>query len=295
MRVVVTIPAYNEEHSIGKVISDIKKVMSKTNHNWKIQVVNDGSKDKTAQIAKKHGAIVISHPRNRGLAQTFRTEMANALKLKPDVIVHTDADGQYPAEYIPKLIEKVEQGYDLVLGSRFKGKIQSMPLTKYLGNLAFSKALSALTGVKLSDGQSGFRAFTAEVAREIKFINTFTYTQEQLIKAAKQKFKIGEIPIYARKTRGSRLFKGPLDFAVRAWINIFRIYRDYNPIKFFGGVGLGFIGVSVLIGLYTVGSWAFGFIDSINEKIPSLLLTIIFFTTGVQIVLFGFIADQINT
>jgi len=294
MRVVISIPAYNEELTLGKVISEIHQVMKKTKYRYEVQVVDDGSKDKTVQVAKKAGARVYSHPRNRGLAQTFQTEVAQALKHKADIMVHTDADGQYPAEYIPPLIEKVEQGYDLVLGSRFRGKIQSMPFIKRFGNMAFSQVLSALTKTRITDGQSGFRAFTAEVAREIKFINTFTYTQEQLIKAAKQKFRITEIPIYARKTRRSRLFRGPLDFALRAWINIFRIYRDYNPIKFFGGIGMFFLATSLLLGTYAIGSWILGFTESINDKIPSLLLTIVFFSTGIQIILFGFIADKIQ-
>ena len=97
MKVIITIPAFNEEESITKVIKEIKQVMSKTKYNYQILVVDDGSKDKTASLAKKAGATVHSHRRNRGLAETFQTEMLKCLELKADVIVHTDADGQYPA------------------------------------------------------------------------------------------------------------------------------------------------------------------------------------------------------
>src|SRR3990167_6342487 len=113
-----------------------------------------------------------------------------------------------------------------------------MPLLKRIGNRAFSRVISSLTGVKITDSTTGFRAFTKEVALNIKFINTFTYTQEQIIRAAKQRFRITEIPIETRKTRESRLFKNPFEYAVKAWINIFRIYRDYEPLAFFGRVGL---------------------------------------------------------
>ena len=152
MNIVITIPAYNEEKSIGKVIDDIKKTMS--SKRYKILVVNDGSIDNTANIAKEHGAHVYSHQKNQGLAQSFKTEMIESLKLNPDVIIHTDADGQYLASDIPKLLNEIENGYDLVLGSRFKGKIESMPLIKRIGNKLFSKTISHITNLKISDAQT---------------------------------------------------------------------------------------------------------------------------------------------
>ena len=104
MRVVITIPAYNEEGTIGRVISNIKEVMKKTRYNHRILVVDDGSRDKTADISKRSGAVVYKHPKNYGLAETFKTEMQKCLELNADVIVHIDADGQYLAREIPLLI-----------------------------------------------------------------------------------------------------------------------------------------------------------------------------------------------
>ena len=207
--------------------------MRNTAYNYQILVLDDGSRDHTVEVAKSYDAVVVSNRRNMGLAETFRVEMRECLRLGADIIVHTDADGKYHSKHIPELIQKVEQGCDLVLGSRFKGKIESMSLLKQLGNIAFAEVLSSLTKVRITDSTTGFRAFTAEVARNINYINTFTYTQEQIIKASKQGFRIAEIPITARKTRESRLFKNPFQFAWRAWINIFRIYRDYEPLMFF--------------------------------------------------------------
>src|SRR3989344_4300936 len=137
MKVLISIPAYNEEKTIGHVIKEIKKAMDATEYQYKIMVVNDGSKDNTSAIAREAGALVFDHPRNYGLADTFRTEIQRALLLNFDVFVHTDADGQYPAIYIPKLIKEIENGYDLVLGNRFLGGIEEMPLMKRLGNRAF--------------------------------------------------------------------------------------------------------------------------------------------------------------
>lgn len=293
MRIIISIPAYNEEKTIGKVIKEIKEAMSYSKYktNYKILVLNDGSKDKTAEIAKKAGAIVVSHKRNLGLAQTFIDEVNEFLKSKADIMVHTDADCQYPAIYIPKLIEKIELGYDLILGSRFRGKIEKMPITKRLGNIAFAYVFTALIKRKITDSTTGFRAFTREVAESIEFINTFTYTQEQILKAARLKFKIKEIPIFARKTRKSRLFKSSFQYAIKAWINIFRIYRDYDPLKFFGKIGLFMFSLGFIIGLYFVYlHLTIGIIGHLG--LLFLMLLLIF--SGIQIIFFGFLADMMG-
>ncbi len=289
MKVIIAIPAYNEERDIARVLSEIKMVMGRTAYRYKILVFDDGSGDKTVEIARRVGAIVVSHKRNAGLAQTFRDEMKECLRLKADVIVHTDADGQYPAEAIPALIRKVEAGYDLVLGSRFLRRgYGALPLMKQLGNKAFATVLSRLTGVRLTDTTTGFRAFTSEVAHDIDYINNFTYTQEQIIKAAKQKFRITEIPIVARRTRPSKLFKGSFQYAVKAWINILRIYRDYEPLAFFGRVGGIFILAGGLIGIWLV--YRFITLGQIG-RLPSTILAMLFILTGIQVILFGFLAD----
>jgi len=289
MRVIVTIPAYNEEGTIGQVIKEIKQVMNKTGYDYKIIVVDDGSTDKTATIAKNEGAMVYSHPINLGLAETFKTEVKKSLDAGADIIVHTDADGQYLASEIPSLISKINEGYDLVLGSRFKNKIEHMPIVNRIGNKIFAKIFSKLINEKLSDTTTGFRAFNRNLAENIKLINTFTYTQEQIIRAVKQGFKICEIPIHTRKTRKSRLFKNPLDYAIKAWINIFRIYRDYNPLRFFGRVGLTLLCFGFLIGIY----FTYLHITSgIHGHLGLFFLMLILIFSGLQIILFGFLADM---
>ena len=291
MNIIITIPAYNEEATLPAVLDEIKDVMKQQKYQYQILVVDDGSQDRTAEVAKQHGVVVVSNKRNLGLAETFRVEMRECLKQKADIIVHTDADGQYRPQHIPELIEKVRAGYDLVLGSRFREKADHLPLLKRLGNIAFSKVLTSLTKTKITDSTTGFRAFTAAVAREINYINTFTYTQEQIIKAAKQGFKITEIPVTARKTRESRLFKNPWQYAVKAWINIFRIYRDYEPLAFFGRVGLVGLTLGVLIGFYFV---YLHFTTGIKGHLGLLFLMMIFLVFGLQTVLFGFLADMLK-
>ena len=289
-KVIITIPAYNEEKSIGKVLSGITQVMDSTKYKYALLVVDDGSRDHTRQVALKAGAKVISHQTNLGLAAAFRREVTECLKHDVDAIVHTDADGQYKAEDIPRLLKEIEQGYDLILGSRFKGKIEYMPALKRWGNKAFSKVLSKIVRIPISDGQTGLRAFTKEVGQQIKIISNHTYTQEQIIKAVKQGFRIKEIPVYfARRHGRSRLMSNPFDYAAKAWINIIRIYRDYEPLKFFGILG----GIPLVIGL-VVGLWLIYLFITTGavRRIPTAILSVMLVLVGLQIVLFGLLADM---
>lgn len=293
MLVVITIPAYNEGKTIGNIVREIRRVMDESAYSfkYKVLVADDGSQDDTAEAARKAGAIIVSHPRNFGLAETFRTEVKKSLDLGADIVVHIDADGQYLPKEIPLLINEVQKGNDLVLGSRFKGTIEYMPLTKRLGNRAFSKTLTHITGIPISDGQTGFRAFTNEVARKITIISNHTYTQEQIIKAVREKFRIKEVPVYfAKRKDKSRLISNPFGYAIRAWINIIRIYRDYQPLRFFGIFGGLFFFLGFLLGLYLVYIQFFG--EGVNRHFGLMMLDILILSIGFQIVIFGFLADM---
>ncbi len=286
--IVVTIPAYNEERNIGRVIEWIKTAM--TGYRYRILVVDDGSRDGTAEAARRHGARVVRHPYHYGLAETFRTEMENCLRLKADIIVHIDADGQYSPDEITSLLREIKNGYDLVLGSRFKGHIEYMPLMKRIGNIAFSTVVSHIAGVYISDCQTGFRAFTSRVAREIKIISSYTYTQEQIIRCVRQRFRVKEVPVtfYKRKGR-SRLMKNPFDYAVKAGINILRLYRDFQPLKFFGFFGLLFFCTGFVIGIWLLYLYL---TTGRVGHMPSTILSMMLMLMGIQIGLFGFFADM---
>jgi glycosyltransferase involved in cell wall biosynthesis len=290
MNVIVTIPAYNEAKTIGILINRIKKVMQKGRYKYKILVVDDCSKDKTANVAKESGAVVFSHPKNYGLAETFRTEIEKSLKLDADVIVHIDADLQYKPEEIPNLIKEIENGYDLVLGSRFKGKIERMPMINRMGNIAFSRVVSQMAGMKISDAQTGFRAFTKNFAKKVVIRSDHTYTQEQIIRAVKNKFKIKEIPVYFAKRNGkSRLISNPFSYALRAWINILRIYRDYKPLKFFGLIGTFVFSIGFLIGIYMT---YLHFTTGISGHFALLMLDVMILSIGFQLMTFALLADM---
>jgi glycosyltransferase involved in cell wall biosynthesis len=290
MKVIITIPCFNEEKTIGKVIDEINKVMGVLSYDYQIIVVNDGSNDQTGKIAQKHGAIVINNKRNLGLAETFKREMEECIKLGAEIIVHTDADGQYPAKYIPELIKGIENGHDLVLGSRFKGGAYSGSFVKKIGNIVFALVFSKILNAKITDTTTGFRALTTEVAT-LPLINDFTYTQEQLIRAAKRKLNVGEIFIKTRKTRASKLFSSPFHYAIKAWINIFRIYRDFAPIKFFGFFGGILLSIGLILGIWIV--YTILLTGSVGG-IPRVILSALALISGLQIMLFGFLADMLK-
>jgi len=176
------------------------------------------------------------------------------------------------------------------LGSRFAGKIESMPLLKKLGNKAFSKVISKIIKHKITDCQTGFRAFTKEVADKVNIISSHTYTQEQIIHAVKQQFKIKEVPIYFARRKGkSRLISNPFEYALKAWINILRTYRDYEPFKFFGGFGLILITLGSLLGLWFI---YLHFTIGIKGHLGLIMLMLLLLLGGIQILFFGFLADM---
>lgn len=291
MKVIVTIPAFNEEKTIGNVVKAVREVMGKSGYSHQVLVVDDGSRDDTAVNAGKSGAIVYSHPKNYGLAETFKTEIEKSLELKADVIVHIDADMQYQPKEIPKLLAEIKKGYDLVLGSRFRGKIEEMPWIKRFGNAAFSRVISQITGLEISDAQTGFRAFTKEVAKNIAITSNHTYTQEQIIRAVKQKYRIKEVPIFFAKRNGkSRLIPNPFGYAIRAWINIIRTYRDYEPLRFFGILGAFIFSIGIILGLYLVYFQFFG--GGAFRHLGLMMLDVLILSIGLQVIIFGFIADM---
>ena len=191
MQIVIGIPAYNEEKNIAKILLKLQTITSK------IIVCNDGSSDMTGEIAEKIGAIVINHPKNLGYGAGIRSIFLKAKELNPDILVTFDADGQHRIEDIQKVIDPIIKGdADIVIGSRFLSKNENVPTYRKLGINAITKIANITTKQKITDSQSGFRAYNKKAIQEI---NPSDYgmgvSTEILIKADKKELKITEVPI----------------------------------------------------------------------------------------------------
>ena len=220
--VLVTIPAYNEQESIATVIRKIQAALK--GRDYEIVVMSDGSTDKTVEIAEKAGAIAI-RKKHGGLADTFRYEMIYAIYRQPKYIVHIDADGQYSAWDIPKLLDAVDK-VDLVLGSRVMGYIEYMPFSKRLFNFLGAMFFSIIIGQKIWDVTTGLRAFNLKVAA-LTLKSDHTYTVEQLIKAKRAGFTITSVPASFYQRQGnSRLIPNSFNYLWRTVRNLPRMLRN---------------------------------------------------------------------
>ena len=294
MKLVVMIPAFNEEKSIGGVIREIPRKM-KGVKKVEILVINDGSTDRTVEVAKEAGADnVVSNKKNMGLAKTFRNGLDNALKMHADIIVNIDADGQYNAQEIPRLIEPVMKGEaDMVLGWRDVLNLDHMPLQKKIGNKVATFVTRMISGMPIIDAQTGFRAFSRECAMKMNLKGICTYVQETIFQAKYKDLKIVQVPVEFRKRDGdSRLISNIFKYAKNAGSTIVKTYRDYEPFKVFlsiGGViglaGFGF-GFRVLIHFLKTGL--------VTPYVPSAILGSMLMMIGFQIVIFGLLADMIK-
>jgi glycosyltransferase involved in cell wall biosynthesis len=295
MKLIVTIPAYNEEKTIDKVIKEIPRQISGI-ETIEVLVVNDGSTDNTVKVAKEAGADhIITLKENQGLAFAFRTGLEEALKRGADIIVNTDADFQYNQQQIPDLVKPVlEHKADIVLGSRFSGHIEHMSSQKRIGNIIATRVTRMASGYPVTDAQTGFRAFSRDAALRMNILSDYTYVQETIMQAVNHNLTMVEIPIdFRRRDGNSRLMSGVFNYAKRAASTIMRTYRDYEPLKVFGLIGLVFMfagmvtGVRVFIHYLQTGM--------VTPYLPSAVLTVILGIIGVQIIVFGLIADMLKT
>lgn len=205
MKTFCIIPAWNEENNIGEVLEKLKGFVDQ------VVVVDDYSSDRTGQIAREHGAIVLRHPINRGQGAALQTGNLYALKNGADIIVHFDADNQFSADEIPSVIAPLlSKEEDIVFGSRFLGKKANLPFFKEKVIMPLAKIINhQIFKIKLSDPQNGFRAMTRETAEKITISNRgFAHNNEIQMKAFSLKLRITEVPITVTYHRFGQKFSG---------------------------------------------------------------------------------------
>ena len=251
MQVVIGIPAYNEEKNIAKIIVKLQNIANK------IIVCNDGSTDLTSKIANKMGAIVINHPKNLGYGAAIKSLFSKARELDADVLITFDADGQHRIEDINKVLEPIEHNNaDIVIGSRFLDKKMKIPAYRKFGINAITKMSNITTKKKITDSQSGFRAYNKKALQEIiPSDNGMGISTEILIKSNKKSLRVIEVPItilYEGKTSTHN----PMSHGISVMLSTMKFISIEHPLKFYGIPGLiflltGFIFIIWAIQIYT--------------------------------------------
>lgn len=289
-KLIIQIPCYNEEATLGIALSELPRHIPGINCvEWLI--INDGSKDKTVEVAKSFGVdhiINLSH--NQGLAKAFMTGIEACLIAGADIIVNTDADNQYCADDIPKLIEPIlSKRAEIVIGTRPISKIKHFsPLKKILQKLG-SWVVRLASNTDIPDAPSGFRAISRSAAMQLNVFNEYTYTLEMIIQAGQKGIAITSVPIRTNKyLRPSRLVKSISGYVQRSLFTILRIFMTYQPLRFFTILG----SIPFTIGFMLGVRWLLLFFSGTTRtRIPSLILAAILIIIGVQLWVFGLVAD----
>ncbi len=250
MKLIIQIPCYNEAETLAETVAQLPKKVDGFDE-VEYLVIDDGSTDDTVEVAKKAGVHhIFRHYRNKGLAAAFKNGLAAAMQLGADVVVNTDADNQYNAEDIQKLVDPIlQKKAELVVGARPISEIAHFsPLKKKLQHLG-SWVVRLASNTDISDAPSGFRAISKNAAGRLLVYNNYTYTLETIIQAGQSGMTAISVPIRVNgETRPSRLFKSNFSYVWRSVRTILNIFVLYRPVQFFFTLGLAFLIPGLLIG-----------------------------------------------
>lgn len=290
-KLIIQIPCLNEEECLADTLKSLPRSIPGVDI-VEVLVIDDGSHDRTAEIARQEGAdYILRFPNNRGLARAFRVGLDACLRLGADIIVNTDGDRQYDGADIPALIRPILEGQaDMVVGDRDPSTLRHFSRGKRLLQRYGSWVVRTLSGTSIPDTTSGFRAFSREAALRLNVISDFTYTIETIIQAGKKRLPVTHVPVRSYPTRESKLFHSLWEYVKRSASTIVRIYALYEPLKVFSYLG----GLLILAGFIPgVRFLYYYFTGTGGGHIQSLLLTVLLIIIGFQTVLIGLVADLI--
>jgi glycosyltransferase involved in cell wall biosynthesis len=247
---VALIPAYNEERFIGSLVLAARAYVDQ------VVVIDDGSGDCTVEIAKLAGAIVVKHQANQGKAAAVNTGFAYIRRLDPAAVVMLDGDGQHSADDIPVVLAPVVQGVaDIVVGSRFLEVKSAIPIYRQVGQHGLTLATNLASGVRVSDSQSGYRAFSARALDELSFgQGGFSIESEMQFQAREHQLRIIEVPIkviYAERAK-----RNPVRHGMQVINGIMRLVGQVRPLLYFGVAGLLLFCIGAALGLYMMDIFA---------------------------------------
>ena len=293
MRLCVQIPCLNEEKTLPAVLATMPKKINGIDEII-IVVINDGSDDKTVEIARGLGVKhFVQHPQRRGLAQSFQDGLLYCLKLGADIIVNIDGDNQYPSEDIPRLIQPILSGKaDMVIADRQVGNIAHFSPSKKLFQKIGTWTLNKAARTKLPDAPSGFRAYSRDTAFKLNVVTRFSYAMETLIQAGNSGIAIESIKIEVNpRTRDSRLFNSSAEHVMRSGAAIFRAFVMYRPYALFLSLGT----VLLVLGIVPFGRFLWGVFDyESGGHIQSLIFGSVFLIGALISYTLGVIADLVR-
>ena len=291
-KLIIQIPCYNEEEQIGKTLGDLPKELAGIAE-IEILVINDGSTDNSAETARSCGASVIDIKPNKGLANAFRSGLAESLKRGADIIVNTDADNQYCADDIKKLIQPIIDGNaDIVIGARNIEAIKEFSLIKKILQKVGSAVLRLLSSAPVSDAPSGFRAFSKQAAIKLNVFDNYTYTMETILQANAKDLKIVSVPIRVNpKLRESKLVKNIFDYVLKSMKTTIRMFIVYRPFRFF----ISLAGLSGLLGIMLVIRFIYFYLQGNgNGHVQSLIFASVFLISAIQLGIIAILGDLLS-
>jgi glycosyltransferase involved in cell wall biosynthesis len=253
-RIIAGLPAFNEEHYIGSIILKTRQYVDE------VIIVDDGSNDRTAEIARLAGATVIQHKQNMGYGASIQSLIAKAKKIKPDIFVLLDADSQHNPDEIPALINPISEGFDIVIGSRYARR-EDVPRYRRFGQRIISNFSRVLSGEQVSDSESGFRAFSGKAIASLTLKESgMAVSAETISRASEEGLKITEIPISIRYTTDSSTLN-PFLHGFEVLSRIIVMISEKRPLFFFGLGGiiitaLGLVAGSIALNIYFEGGVA---------------------------------------
>ena len=290
MKLIIQICCYNEAETLSTALAALpRKIKGFDIVEWLI--VDDGSTDDTARVARENGVNhIVQLTSNQGLARAFMTGLEHCLQFGADIIVNTDADNQYNADDIPLLTAPIlNQRSDIVVGTRPIETIKHFSSTKKLLQKFGSWVVRVVSQTTIPDTTSGFRAISREAAKRLMVFNDYTYSLETIIQAGQKNMAITSVPIRTNEDlRPSRLMKNIRTYIKRQMITIVRIFVIYQPFKFFGTIGLILFGSGFLIGLRFL--WIY-FNGEGEGNVQSLILAGVLLGMGFQTLLIAFVTD----
>ena len=255
-------------------------------------MIDDGSTDRTSEVARTHGADhIVRFKKRKGLAHGFMAGLDAALKLGADIIVNTDADNQYNGADIPRLIAPILEGRPRWWwATAVSAQVAHFSWTKRRLQTVGVWVVRKVSGTNVPDTTSGFRALTREAALRINIVSEFTYTLESIIQAGKKRMAVATVPIVAKETRPSRLFGSTWEYVKRSGATILRIYAMYEPFKVFILLGSALFMGGVGLGLRYAYFWWMG---EIRGHVQSAILSVLLLILGFQTLQWGIMADLI--